>query len=178
MPSSIFDPEHLHEIAKSVAGLDDRQAACARIIDELKRMHPGHISDGMPWLSNNSGIGMGQMKILHCSMFEYLLLYGTPIGTNAHAGREWTEVWDFVFDGELWCHEEGEISPAAHRPGDVAYLGKGRLMGWAVPDAAFMLEYGRGPVQSMPPFGVADSIFSTLACWNARGGITRPCRLV
>ena len=52
------------------------------------------------------------MKILHRSMFEYLLLYGTPIGTKGHPGREWIELWDFVFDGELWCC--------------------GRAMGWAV----------------------------------------------
>ncbi|GBG38297.1 hypothetical protein [Mycobacterium montefiorense] len=175
--ASIFDPDDLHAITRSVAGRNDGQATCAQIVDELKQIYPRYVSDKNPWLFNRSGGGQGQLKVLHCSMFEYLLLYGTPTGTPRRSGREWIEVWDFVFDGELWCCEEGKLEPTVYRPGRVAHLGKGRTMGWAVPSATFMLEYARGPVQAMPPFGVADSILNTLACWTAGASVSRSCRM-
>jgi len=31
-----------------------------------------------------------------------------------------------------------------------------------VPSHAFMLEYARGPIPSMLPFGLSDTVFSTL----------------
>ncbi|SPM37252.1 hypothetical protein MRAB57_5095 [Mycobacterium rhizamassiliense] len=160
--AAIFDPDDLRAMAKSAVGLSNRQAACAHIIDELKRKHPGHIRDDIPWLFNNSGGAMGEMKILHFSLSEYLLLYGTPIGTGGHSGRYRTQLWDFVFDGEMWSYEEGELERTVFEPGGVSYLGKGRVKGWGVPHAAFMLEYARGPVVTMLPFGLADSAFSTV----------------
>ncbi|BDB40178.1 hypothetical protein IWGMT90018_06240 [Mycobacterium kiyosense] len=105
---------------------------------------------------------MGQMKLLHASLTEYLILFGTPIGTEGHSGRYPTEVWDFVFDGQVWCYEEGELDRAEHHPGDVAYLGRGRVKGYCAPGGAYMLEYARGPIPSMMAFGVADAVFSTV----------------
>jgi hypothetical protein len=158
----IFNPDDLHVIVKAAAALDDRKSACEQIVAELKRNYPGHIRDDIPWLFNNAGGAMGQMKLLHCSLSEYVILFGTPIGTEGHSGRYATEVWDFVFDGELWCYEEGELERNVFGPGDVAYLGEGRAKGYAVPNGAFMLEYARGPIPSMLAFGLADTIFSTL----------------
>jgi C-8 sterol isomerase len=71
-------------------------------------------------------------------------------------------VWDFVFDGEMWCYEEGELERKVYLPGDVAYLGGGLVKGYAVPGGAYMLEYARGPIPSMLLFGLADTIFSTV----------------
>jgi C-8 sterol isomerase len=160
--ASIFDPDDLHAVAKAAVGLGDRDAACGQIVAELKRNYPGRIRDDIPWLFNNAGGAMGQMKILHASFSEYVLLFGTPIGTEGHSGRYATEVWDFVFDGEMWCYEEGELSRHVYRPGDGAYLGKGSAKGYRIPDSAFMLEYARGPIPRMFPFGLADSVFSTV----------------
>ena len=40
--------------------------------------------------------------------------------------------------------------------------GADRAKGYAVPSHALMLEYARGPIPSMLPFGLADTVFSTL----------------
>jgi hypothetical protein len=106
---AIFDSENLHAIAKGAVGLDTRDAAFAQIIARLKCDYPGHIHDDIPWVFNNAGGAMGQMKLLHCSLSEYLILFGTPIGTEGHSGRYASEVWDFIIDGEVWCYEEGEF---------------------------------------------------------------------
>lgn len=159
---AIFDSESLHAIAKRAVGLETKDEAFAQIIAELRREYPGHIHDDIPWVFNNAGGAMGQMKLLHASLSEYLIFFGTPIGTEGHSGRYGSEVWDFIIDGEVWCYEEGQFERSVYGPGDVAYLAGGRAKGYAVPDAAFMLEYARGPIPGMLPFGLADSLFSTI----------------
>jgi ERG2 and Sigma1 receptor like protein len=158
----VFNPDDLHAIAKAAVGLDDRTAACEQIVTDLKHAYPRYIRYDIPWLLNNAGGAMGQMKLLHCSLTEYLILFGTPIGTEGHSGRYPTEVWDFVYDGQVWCYEEGELDRTEYRPGDVAYLGRGHVKGYAAPGGAYMLEYARGPIPTMMAFGVADSTFSTV----------------
>jgi C-8 sterol isomerase len=158
----IFDPDELHEIAKLGIGRASKEEMFRVVCDELKRRYPKHIQLDVPWIFNNAGGAMGQIKLLHCSLSEYILLFGTPIGTEGHSGRYTTEVYDFMLDGEMWCYHPGEFERAVYRPGDAAYLGADAAKGYAVPDRAWMLEYSRGPIPSMLPFGLADTVFSTL----------------
>ena len=159
----VFDPDDLHAIAKAAVGLDTTEAACTQIVAELKRKYPDHIHDDIPCLFNNAGGAMGQMKFLHCSLSEYLILFGTPIGTEGHSGRYTAEVWDFIFAGEIWGYGEGELERQVFKPGEFHHLGSGRAEGYKIPDTgSFMLEYARGPILSMMAFGLADTIFSTL----------------
>ena len=158
----LFDPGQLHEIAQLGVGKPSREQMFRVVCDELKRRYPEHIDLTNPWIFNNAGGAMGQMKLLHCSLSEYIILFGTPIGTEGHSGRYRTEVHDFMLDGEMLCYHAGEFEPAVYRPGDAAYLGPDRAKGYAVRDHAWMLEYSRGPIPLMLPFGLADTIFSTL----------------
>src|SRR4051812_10290612 len=88
----IFDPDELHGIAKSVLNLGSKEAMFEGVASELKRRHPQHINVSNPWIFNNAGGAMGQMKLLHASLTEYILIFGTPIGTEGHSGRYATEV--------------------------------------------------------------------------------------
>ena len=158
----IFDPDELHEIAKLGVGRKSKEEMFRVVSEELKRRYPKHITLESEWLFNNAGGAMGQIKLLHCSITEYILLFGTPIGTEGHSGRYTTEVYDFMLDGEMWCYHPGEFERAVYKPGDAAYLGADRAKGYAVPSHAWMLEYARGPIPTMLPFGLADTVFSTL----------------
>ena len=173
----LFNPDELHDIAKSVVGLD-RSIACDKIIKELKSRYPKHIHDELPWIFNNAGGAMGQMKILHVSFSEYLILFGTPIGTEGHSGRYSAEVFDFVFSGEMWCYHEGELERTVYKPGDAAYLKRKQTKGYRVPDGSFMLEYSRGNIPSMLRFGLADTVFSTVDSRTFWGTIGRSIRLI
>lgn len=158
----IFDPQTLHNIVK--ANLDQPlESAFDGITADLAARYPKHISTGpRDWMFNNAGGAMGQICLLHASLTEYILLFGTPIGTEGHSGRYRTEVHDFMIAGEMWCYIEGETERSVYRPGDWAYLGSDQAKGYVAKDAAWMLEYSRGPIPSMLPFGLADTMLSTL----------------
>ena len=83
----IFDPSTLHDVAKRAVGLKSREDMIRVVSEELKQRYPTHITLDVPWLFNNAGGAMGQMKLLHCSLSEYILIFGTPIGTEGHSGR-------------------------------------------------------------------------------------------
>ena len=49
-----------------------------------------------------------------------------------------------------------------YKPGDLNVLDKGVAAGYRMPDRCFALEYARGFIPAMLPFGLADTLFSTL----------------
>jgi hypothetical protein len=160
--STVFDPDILGACARAGVGLPVDQAFDA-ITRELVEHYPRWVDAGpRRWIFNNAGGAMGQLTLLHRSITEYLLFFGSPIGTEGHSGRYATEVWDWVFDGEMWCYFEGETERTAFAPGSAAYLGADRVKGYRIPDHAWMLEYARGPIPTMLPFGLADTLLSTL----------------
>jgi hypothetical protein len=157
----VFDPERLHEIAKEAVGLAPAEIF-GKVASTLGRAYPRHVATDEAWVFNNAGGAMGQMSILHASLSEYIIVFGTPIGTEGHSGRYRTEVWDFMIAGEMWCYHEGEMERAVYGPGEAAHLGHKKAKGYRIPDHAWMLEYGRGPIPTMLAFGMADTVFSTL----------------
>lgn len=156
-----FDPTDLHEIARLGVGLPDDEMF-ERVTIALEERYPGDIHRDSPWIFNNAGGAMGVLKLLHASFGEYLIFFGSPIGTEGHSGRYRAEVHDFMMKGEMWCYTDRDLERRIFRPGDAAYLGAGAAKGYRIPDHAFMLEYARGPILEMFPFGLGDSLTSTL----------------
>ncbi|MHA2392154.1 MAG: ERG2 family protein [Promethearchaeota archaeon] len=157
----VFEPRKLWEISKKAIG-HPTEEAFEIIIDALDKEYPGYIKKKQNWIFNNAGGAMGQMSIHHGSLREYIILFGTSIGTDGHSGRYKAEVYDFVFEGEMLCEYEGRFKPEVHKPGSPAYLPASIIKHYRVTDKAWMLEYARGNIISMLPFGFADSIFSAL----------------
>ncbi len=164
----IFDPKILHKITKKAMGLPYEQMfETVRI--ELEQKYPGRINDKIQWMFNNAGGCMYSVAVLHASLREYLLIFGSPIGTQGHTGRHFTQIYDFVIDGELWYFKEDRpFERIVHKSGDRYHLGKSQSEGLCIPDQAWVLEYARGFIPSMLPFGLADSVFSTLD-WKTVG---------
>lgn len=157
-----LDPDVLRELVLSVLG-KPRETMFDALTEKLAEAYPGKIYTGpRQWMFNNAGGAMGQMTFLYSSFSEYLTFFGTPIGTEGHSGRYRTQVWDFVLDGTMWGYAEGETSRVEVGPGDYHHLGANAAKGYRIPDHCWMLEYSRGPILSMFPFGLADTVFSTL----------------
>jgi hypothetical protein len=161
--SYLFDPEVLHGCAKHGVEQATVEDAFDVVTAALLAKYPDHIEAGpRDWIFNNAGGAMGQLTLLHASLSEYIILFGSAIGTEGHSGRYAAEVHDFMLAGDMWCYVEGETEKTVYRPGDWACLGPGKTKGYRLPDAAWMLEYARGPIPAMLPFGLADSALSTL----------------
>jgi hypothetical protein len=157
----VFDPNTIHEIA--ARNLGSRPAEMfAAIEGQLTVRYPGHIDRTQPWIFSNAGGAMIQVRFLYASFSEYVLFFGTPVGTEGHSGRHPAEFHDTVLDGEAWYYREGQFDRDVHRPGDRIFVGRGQAAGMRIPDHVWMVEYCRGAIPLMLPFGLADALTSTL----------------
>lgn len=68
--------------------------------------------------------------------------------------------------GEQWAFSTGSLQKEVYKPGDQHWLPRGTAKQYRMPDAAWALEYARGNILSMLPFGFADSFSSTLDFWT------------
>lgn len=158
----VFEPDTLHQIAKQGIDLSDEERF-EYIRQRLTEQYPGHICNKLDWVLMNSGGCIYAVAVLHASLKEYLLIFGNSIGTSGHTGRHWTEIYDFVIDGELWYFkEELPWQRIVHKAGDRYYLAPHHSEALRISDRAWVLEYARGPIISILPFGLAGSLFTTL----------------
>ena len=127
-----------------------------------RERHPGAIEQKREWAFSNAGGAMGMFTILHASLSEYIIVFGTPIGTEGHSGRFWAEDYFFILEGEQWAYSEGQFERTVYSPGDLHVLPRGAAQGYRMPDRCFALEYARGAIPLMLPFGLADVLSSTL----------------
>ena len=158
---AIFDPEVLQRVARARIGLPMGQMV-RTIAEDLHQLYPGHVDRDPPWVLNNAGGAMGAFALLHASITEYVIVFGTPIGTEGHSGRHWADDYFIMLEGEQWAFCPGSTEREVYRPGDMHVLPRGQVQGYRIPDRGWALEYARGFIPSMMPFGVLDAITSTL----------------
>lgn len=156
-----FHPETLHDVAASAAGLGF-DAMVDHVTARLQQAYPGLVYDDRPWLFNRAAGATGMMKILHASVTEYVLIFGSAIGTEGHSGRYWMDVYDFMMAGRQ--HTYTEADPGTHvitDPPEYVYLPRRTAKGYRIEGDTWMLEYGRGAIPTAIPIGVADSLLSS-----------------
>jgi C-8 sterol isomerase len=158
----LFEPATLRQCAEQGIDLPQDEAFDA-VTAAVAEAYPDHVRTGpRKWIFNNAGGAKGVICLLHGSLSEYLLLFGSDIGTHGHSGIFRCELYDWVFTGEMWTQEGQDTTRKIYGPGSEAYLGRDRVKYYRIPDRAWMLEYARGPIPTMLPFGLADSLTSTL----------------
>ncbi len=156
-----FSPEVLHDIARGVVELPLPE----RIPTVVRRVHaryPDLIDPAPRWIFNNAGGAMGSMLILHASVTEYVIVFGSAVGTEGHSGRFPADDYFMVLHGEQWAYRPGELEKRVYGPGDLHHMPRGVACGYRFPDTCWALEYARGAIPLMLPFGLADALTSTL----------------
>ncbi|KAJ1211265.1 hypothetical protein NDU88_006626 [Pleurodeles waltl] len=160
--SYLFNQKDIAELAKQHAGMDF-EVAFSKIIVELRKKHPGHIlpDEDLQWIFVNAGGWMGSMCLLHASLTEYILLFGTALDTGGHSGRYWADISDTVISGTFMQWKEGTTKSEVFYPGDtiIHVAGEATSVHWS--GGTWMVEYGRGFIPSTMGFALADTIFST-----------------
>ncbi|KAI1876505.1 hypothetical protein JX265_004031 [Neoarthrinium moseri] len=161
----ILKTDHLHDLAKrGIAAHGNNTREIVRYITaELHQMHPKHINLDEEYIFNNAGGAMGAMYIIHASVTEYLIIFGTPIGTEGHTGRHTADDYFHILTGEQWAYTPGAYEAEVYPPGSVHHLRRGTVKQYKMPDqGCFALEYARGWIPPMLFFGFADGLSSTL----------------
>lgn len=160
--SFVFQHEEIAQLARQYAGLD-HELAFSRLIVELRRLHPGHVlpDEELQWVFVNAGGWMGAMCLLHASLSEYVLLFGTALSSGGHSGRYWAEISDTIISGTFYQWREGTTKSEVFYPGETVMHGPGEATAVEWGPNTWMVEYGRGVIPSTLTFALADTIFST-----------------
>ncbi|KXJ92625.1 ERG2/sigma1 receptor-like protein [Microdochium bolleyi] len=165
----IFKTDELHDLAQRAVKLypEDTASIVNHIVTELAEKHPKHVNPkhdvSAEWFFNNAGGAMGGMYIIHASITEYLIIFGTPIGTEGHTGRHTADDYFHILSGEQHAYAPGSYKAEIYRAGDVHHLHRGTVKQYMMPEGGcFALEYARGWIPPMLFFGFADGLSSTL----------------
>lgn len=158
----VFTKDDIANLAKQYAGQDHEQAF-TKVVLELRKRYPGHIMDDedLQWIFVNAGGWMGAMCVLHASLTEYVMLFGTAVDTGGHSGRYWAEISDTIITGTFRQWKEGTTKSEMYYPGDtiVHPVGAATSVQWSA--GTWMVEYGRGFIPSALGFALADTVFGT-----------------
>ncbi|PBL02015.1 ERG2 and sigma1 receptor-like protein [Armillaria gallica] len=164
----VLDPTELHELAKSAIDASPNNTAgmIEHIVANLTATYPSEQirlnTDSSEWVFNNAGGAMGAMYIIHASITEYLIIFGTPLGTEGHTGLHTADDYFNILVGEEWAFRPGSLEMERYPPGSVHHLPRGTAKQYKMHEGCFALEYARGWIPLMLPFGFADTFTSTL----------------
>lgn len=91
-----------------------------------------------------TGGAIGQVMCLHASLSEYILVFGTPLGTTGHSGRYLYHIRDYIISGHHQTYLDGDLHGSSYRPGQVTVLPKGEGVIYKSEPHTYMFEWGHG----------------------------------
>lgn len=161
----IFEPGQLHDLSQRAIAAhgNDTRAVVDYIVTELDQKVPSqYVNKEEEWVFNNAGGAMGAMYIIHASITEYLIVFGTAIGTEGHTGRHTADDYFNILQGTQLAYVPGSYEPEVYPQGTVHHLRRGEVKQYKMDSSCFALEYARGWIPPMLFFGYADTFSSTL----------------
>ncbi|GAO48855.1 putative C-8 sterol isomerase [Saitoella complicata NRRL Y-17804] len=165
-----FDPKVLQEVSqKAIAAHgNNTEALFEALVSGLREEYGELVAplDYSPWFFNNAGGAMGAMIILHASISEYLIIFGTPLETEGHSGIHMANDYFTILQGEQLAFSPGELYARSYKAGEQNVYLRGARAQYSMPEGCWALELAQGWIPAMLPFGFADTFSSTLDWGN------------
>jgi hypothetical protein len=178
-----IDPDVLGKVAKQVVGLPlESGELITRAIEALADEYPDLI-DTTPgrWVGSKAGGILGKVRFLYFSPREYIVIFGSPTGTQGFSGRyKHVDVYKFLMAGQIdWYDvESDDISAATLLPGEHAHMARGQARGMTIHPGSWHIEYGRGAVATTLPFAMVDTLLVSLEFESVRRSTVEFAKLV
>ncbi|CAN6603813.1 C-8 sterol isomerase Erg2p [Trichomonascus vanleenenianus] len=167
----VFDRTRLQQIGKEVISANpgaNSTAILRGVHARLAEEYPGLINDfnEEDWVFNNAGNAMGSMLVLHASISEYLIFFGTATGTEGHTGTHFADDYFLILSGQQTAAPAHSREAEVYLPGDSHHLPCGYNKQYQMDPNSWALELAQGWIPTMLPFGLLETIFSTLDVWS------------
>lgn len=161
MARYVFDPHELRDLALRHVGKPVGVIA-ADLEQDLADKYGKLISRDMPWVITPAGFLMYQVKMVFARPNEYIGLMGIPVESTGHTGRHPVTYYDTMLSGGSRNFHPGQHEPEIVKAGDFLVTRPGEAFAAQVTDHIFFLEYCRGPLVTLMPFGFSNYLFATL----------------
>jgi sigma non-opioid intracellular receptor len=178
-----IDPDVLHKVAQQVVDLPlEGGELVTRAVQLLADEYPDLI-DPTPgrWVGSKAGGILGKVRFLYFSPREYIVIFGSPTGTQGFSGRyKHVEIHKFLIAGQIDSYdlESDDTAAMTLRPGEHTCLEKGHARGLTIHPGSWHIEYGRGAVVTTLPFAMIDTLFLSLEFESVRRSTVEFAKLV
>jgi hypothetical protein len=167
-----IDPAVLAEVAAEVAGSDSADLIPGAL-RHLSLAYPDLI-DPVPgrWVGSKAGGVLGKVRFLYFSPREYVVIFGSPTGTQGFSGRyKHVDIHKFLLAGQIDSYDldsddTGPLPPLL--PGRGTCLERGHARGLTIHPGSWHIEYGRGAVATTLPFAMVDTLLVSLEFESVR----------
>jgi sigma non-opioid intracellular receptor len=168
-----IDPDVLAAIAKKVVGVHQAGGELITRATQLLAAEYPDLIDPTPgrWVGSRAGGILGKVRFLYFSPREYVVLFGSPSGTQGFSGRyKHVEIHKFLMAGQIDYYdlESDEMLPTTLHPGGRSRTEKGHARGLTIHPGSWHIEYGRGAVVTTLPFAMVDTLFVSLETESVR----------
>jgi hypothetical protein len=132
-------------------------------------------------VGSKAGGILGKVRFLYFSPREYIVLFGSPTGTQGFSGRyKRVQIHKFLMADQIDQEKRSaqapgfsrgtsdEMLPMTLRPGEHTCLDKGHARGLTIHPGSWHIEYGRGAVVTTLPFAMVDTLFLSLEVESVR----------
>ncbi len=168
-----IDPEVLQGVVHQAVGSGlGGDALITRTIELLAAAYPNLIAPTPGrWVASTAGGILGKVRFLYFSPREYVVIFGTPTGTQGFSGRyRRVDIDKFLLAGQIDSYdvESDDTDHLTLRPGDRGRMERGHARGLTIHPGSYHVEYGRGFVASTLPFAMVDTLLVSLEFASVR----------
>lgn len=159
--TTYFDPDVINCIAQRHVGKPMPRMA-EEIGQELKARYPDLVDANLPLVFNTSGGIIYQLKIFAMTPHEYIMICGTSVGSSGFSGRHPAAFWDTILSGQANYMHQDQWERHSYAAGDRVFVDRWQAAAIDFPDHCWMLEYARGSLIWLLPFGMVHVFSNTL----------------